>query len=964
MIKTIRTFCVLIAASLLNTQGANAQQKEDSLVNVAFGTVAKKDLLGGVSTVNVAELIKKSYGTSSLDNLSSLVSGFTGGNSAFNVNLTTAGNIWGQGALLLIDGVPRGASDVRLTEIESITVLKGASAVVLYGGTASKGVILINTKRGGIKPLTIDVRANTGVFVPKRYPNYLNAADYKTLYNEALTNDLISTVGAGYTQGEIDSTRAGTYGYKFPDVDFFGSEYLKKAYQRSDLTTEISGGNERARYYTNVGFSYNNSLLKYGEHSKNSDFAFNVRGNVDMNLNKWLSASTDVAIVTNNNYTGRGNFWGATSTTAPNFNRYSPLVPISMLDPNNAALKTLADNSLNKIDGQYLIGGQSTNLTNLFADMQIPGYIKTRIRTFLYNVAVKADLSSIVKGLSFKTKYSMDFRSFYTENYQVPSYAVYTPTWSIVNGKELISNLAKIGNDQSSTSESIGNTADVQNTTLSSQFNYEHTFAKDHNVTAALVGWWYMIQTSSDPNFEGGSDYHPIRNTNLGFQVTYNFRQKYYLDFSSALIHSAKLAPGNRDALSPTVTLGWRISEEKFLKNASFVDNLKVFASLASVKQDLDITGVKPNGAPTDYYLYSGYYNNSGSSFSWRDGSVSLNGTLANQGANPDLTFIKRQEFRTGLDGSLLKNLINFEVNYFLQNTNGLLSRGVTVYPSYFTGNGDFRDWINFNNDRRSGVDFAVNVNKNIGKLSYSVGVTGMFFSSKATRRDEIFQDQYQYRAGKPTDASFGYISEGFFQDQNDISTHALQTFGGDIRPGDIKYQDVNKDGIIDTKDQVYLGRNGNGASPFTYGINLTLKWKNLTLFALGNGQSGAIAYKNSSYFWITGTSKFSDVVWNRWTPATKTTATYPRLTSTTGINNYQNSTFWMYKNNRFNLNRIQLTYDFNGGFLQKSIIHGLSVYVEGDNLLVISKERALMETNIGNVPQNRFYNLGIRASF
>ncbi len=969
MRNLIKACCALFAGSLIYMQGAQAQQKEDSLVNVAFGNVARRDLLGGITTINVPELLKKSYGVNSLDNLSSLVSGFTGGGAGFNVNLVTAGNIWGQGALLLVDGSPRGITDVRLTEVESITVFKGASAVALYGGGGAKGVILVTTKRGSVKPLSIDVRANSSLYVPKGYPQYLNAGDYMTLYNEALQNDRILT--GGYSQGQIDSTKAGIYGYKFPDIDLFSSQYLKSAYMRQDLTTEISGGNEQARYYTNIGLWHNDNLIKYGQHSKDNTFGFNVRGNVDMKLNSWLNSYTDVGIITDNTYSGRGDFWGASANLPPNFNRFAPLIPVNMINPNKPWLKTLANNSFNQIDGGYIFGGKASNLTNVISDMLAPGYNKTRTRTFLFNIGAKADLGAVLKGLSFSTGYSMDYRSFYTENYQMTTYSVFEPTWKIVNGQEVIDTLVKLANDQNTTAETIGNTAYVQTNTFKSQFDYTRTFAGDHNVSAKLLGWWYLIRTSSDANFEGGSDYHPIRNTNLGLQASYNFRHKYYLDFSGAVIHSAKLAPGSRNAVSPTVTAGWRISEEKFLKNAaSFLDDLKIVASYASLNQDIDVSGVKSDGTPTNYYLYAGYYNNIGTGYSWRDGNSSQNATISAQAFNPDLTFIKRNEIRTGLQASLFKNLINLDVNYFRQNTNGLLTRGVSIYPSYFNGNGDFRDWINFNNDRRSGLDFAVNVNKNIGALFFSVGVTGMVYSSKATKRDELFLDAYQNRAGKPLDASFGYISEGFFQSQAEIDEYlkkVLPTVGNvtDLRPGDIKYRDVNNDGLIDSKDQVYLGHNGGGASPFTYGVNLTLKWKNLTLFALGNGQHGAIGYKNSSYYWNRGTSKFSDIVWNRWTAATQNTATYPRLTSTNGDNNYQNSTFWIFKNNRFNLTRVQLTYDLSGNkFLQKAFAHGLSIYVQGDNLLVISKERKLMETNIGTAPQFRFYNFGVKASF
>lgn len=951
--KNIKTACVLFTVALLGMVRVQAQEKKDSLVQVAFGTVAREDLLGGVSSVNVTGLLKKSYGVNSLDNLSGLVAGYTG-------------NVWGQTPLILVDGIPRQPAEVRLVEVESITVLKGASAVVLYGSNAAKGAVLITTKRGSVKPLTIDVRANTGVFVPKRYPGYLPAADYMTLYNEALTNDGLSTTGAGYSQGAIDSTRAGAYGYKYPDIDFFSSEYLKKAFLRSDLTTEISGGNERARYYTNIGLSYNNSIMNYGDQKKNNDFAFKIRGNVDMDLNSWLTASTDVVANVSDNYTGRGNFWGASSTVTPNFNRYWPLIPIDRLDPGNSALPTIVDNSNHVIDGKYLLGGQATNLTNALSDMLAAGYIKTRYRTFLFKVGARADLGAVLKGLSFKAGYSMDYSSIYSEAYQV-AYAVYRPEWSQVNGRDVITKLQKFNNDLNTVSESIGRTTYTQTMSFRSQLNYDRNFSQKHNVSASLLGWWYMTQFSSDADNEGGSDYHPLRNTNLGFRAGYNYLHRYYLDFSSALVHSAKLPPGKRAGFSPAVTLGWRISDERFFRNnIDFIDNLKLAASYASVKQDLDITGVRPDGTPTDYYLYQGYYGNSGALagwYPWRDGVAGGFTTLSGRGSNPDLTFVRRNEFRAGLAASFLGNLIGLDANYFLQHTDGLLSRGNTVFPAYFTGSGDFRPWLNFNKDKRAGVDFSVHLNNRIGQVQLSLGVTGMFFTSKAVRRDELQPEEYMYAAGKNLDVAWGYISEGFFRDQADIDNHAFQTFG-EVRPGDIKYRDVNKDGIIDYRDQVDLGRYGWGANPFNYGINLTLKWKQFTLFAVGNGQTGAIGFRNSSYFWVRGNGKFSDAVWGRWTDATKNTATYPRLTTGAGNNNYQHSTFWIFKNNRFNLNRVQLTYDFNAERFKNSLIHGLSVYVLADNLLVLSKESKLMETNVGTAPQYRFYNLGVRASF
>ncbi|MCX2432570.1 SusC/RagA family TonB-linked outer membrane protein [Pedobacter sp. GR22-10] len=952
--KNINAYCFWLLICFFSFNGAYAQETKDSLVNVAFDKVAKKNLLGGVSVVNVSDLLNKSYGTYSLDNLQSFVGGYTG-------------NLWGQAPLILVDGIPRRATDVRLVEVEAITVLKGASAVVLYGSTAAKGAILITTKRGSENPLKIKVRLNSGIFVPKSFPGYLKSADYMTLYNEALTNDGIATSGAGYTQQDIDNTRSGVNPYKYPDVDFFSSDYLRKAYSRSDVTTEVSGGNNFARYYTNIGLSYNNSLVKYGEQKNNSDLAFNVRGNVDMNIAKWLTASADAVAISNSNYTGRGNFWGSSSTIAPNFNRFSPLIPIDMLDPSNAALQTIVKNSNHIIDGKFLLGGQSTNPTNVFSDMLAAGYIRTKSNTFLYNLNLKADLSSITEGLSFKTGTSMDYSSLYSEAYLLP-YATYRPTWSTVNGKDVITALEKFGEDKNSTNEYVGRSTYTQTMSFRSQFNYNRTFAQDHTVSANVLGWWYKTQFSSDIDNEGGSDYQPVLNTNLGFQAAYNFRSKYYIDFSAALIHSAKLPPGNRNGISPAVTVGWRMSNESFFKDhLSFIDDLKLSASYASIKQDLDITGYRANNVnePVDYYLYQGYYSNNailGGYYQWRDNVAGGRTTLSGQAENPDLTFVKRNEFRLSLDGAIFKNLLTFDFNYFSQNTKGLLARGLTIYPSYFSGSGDFRPWINFNEDKRTGFDFALNLNKQAGQLFYSLGVSGMFYNSKAVQRDEIIDQAYLARAGRPLDAYYGYISEGLFQNQAEIDAHAKQTFGT-VKPGDIKYKDLNNDGLIDNRDQQDLGHTGWAASPFSFGLNLTLKYKHFTLFALASGTRGAVGFKNSSYYWVGGSGKYSEAVLDRWTEQTKATATYPRLT-TNSNNNFRNSTFWMYKTNRFDLNRVQLTYDFDKKIFNDSFVNGLSLYIQGDNLLVISSERKLMETNIGTAPQTRFFNLGARVSF
>ena len=880
--KFIYIGCTVFAMSLLSMTGVQAQEEsKDSLVNVAFGKVAQEDLTHAISTVNTSELTKKTANNNSLVGLESFVGGYNGS------------SLWGQGPLVLVDGVPRSASSVKASEVESISMLKDAAAVVLYGSRAAKGVILITTKRGKDSPMHIDVRANVGVNVPKAYPKYLDADCYMTMYNEACRNDGIAE---RYDAGTIYNTAMGTNPYRYPDIDFYSSDYLRKFYTNSDVTGEVYGGNEKTHYYLNFGMNYANSLLKYGESKKAYDMSFNVRGNVDMTLAPWLKATTNAAIIFDNSYQGRGDFWGAASTLRPNW--FAPLLPIDMMDPNVAYIQEYITNSNHLIDGKYLLGGTSADTTNPFSELLAAGYTKEKARRFMFDVAVMADLGGLLKGLSFKTAYSVDYTSYYSEAY-AEKYAIYEPKWSNVNGKDMIIGLTKFNDDTKSTNEYVGKSTYDQTMTFSAQFDYNRTFKTFHNVSATLLGWGYQTQSSADEGHES-SDYHRTSNVNLGLRASYNYDHKYYADFSGALVHSAKLPEGNRNAFSPSVTLGWRLSKEKFMESVGFVDDLKITASYAKLHQDLDIS---------DYYMYKGYFSDKGGWFQWYDGTVGGNTTGSKRGDNPNLDFITREEVRAGIDATLFNRLLRINANYFTQKTSGLLTQGAsTIYPSFFDLGTDlsFLPWINYNEDKRTGFDFSLSANKEIGDFDVTLGFNGMVFSSKASIRDEVANESYLLRQGRALDATYGYVCEGFFQDQADIEKHAKQTFGT-VRPGDLKYKDINGDGVINSDDQIDLGAGGWSTSPFTFGLNLTLKYKNFTLFAMGSGQTGAVAFKNNSYYWNRGTSKFSEIVMGRWTEETKETATYPRLSTSNGDNNFRNSTFWMYKNNVFRLSNVQL---------------------------------------------------------
>lgn len=900
-------------------------------VQVAFKKVQETDLLGGISYVNLPDILEKNYTTYSLDGLQTFVGGFNG-------------NIWGAGGyLVLVDGIPRGAGSILPVEIEQVTFLKGVAAVALYGSRAAKGVVYITSKKGTIQKQQISVRVNAGIEVPKSFPKYLGSAEYMKYYNQARMNDGLSPL---YSDETIYNYASGNNPYRYADVDYYSSKYLKDFSKRYDANVEIKGGNNIAQYYTVVNFAKTGDLLDFGEALNNNTNRFNIRGNVDLKINDFISATIGTNAVY---YNGRGvntNYWNSAATTRPH--RFTPLLPIDMIEQGDDVSQAVVNNSNNVVDGKYLLGGTQLDLNNSFAAIYAGGYNTYTNRQFQFNTGVDAKLSSFIDGLSFHSKFAVDYETSYNQSFN-NTYAVYQANWNTYAGFDQITSLTKFGEDAKSGVQNISNSAYQQTIAFSGQFDYVKKINGVHNFSGMLIANGFQQSLSEV--------YHKVSNANLGLNLSYNYANKYYVELNEAVVHSAKFAETKRNETSPTISLGWRLSEENFLKDWSALDNLKLTISAGILNTDLDVS---------NYYLYESIYSQTdGAWFSWRDGALNRS-TDSRRGENLALTYAKRREINAGIEASFLNKLITFNGSFFANKIKGNVIQANVLYPNYFTTgfpNSSFIPFINYNDDKRIGFDFNVRVNKRVGQVDLSLGITGNYFDSKASKRAEQFEDQYQNREGKPLDALWGLKNEGFYIDNLDIANHATPSFG-QVKPGDIKYKDQNGDGVINAQDEVYLGKAGWNGAPFTGGINFTAKWKNLTFFALATGQFGAHAMKNNSYFWIDGEDKYSVMVRNSWTVENQATATYPRLTTATSDNNYRSSDFWIYSTNRIDLSRIQITYDFPRNIIQGSFVNELSVYVNGANLLTISPEREIMELNIGGSPQTRFFNLGLKALF
>ncbi|MBR3398792.1 MAG: SusC/RagA family TonB-linked outer membrane protein [Prevotella sp.] len=968
-IKTNIFLFAMMASSL--TVNAQTVDEGDSLVvkkkvHVAFGEKDAEHLLGGISYVDMEELSKKDYTMSSLEDMYALVGGWNGNNlwGMDNDRLDTNDN--GNLPLVIIDGVKRPSNNVLPSEIEQITFLKGAQAVILYGAKGAKGAILITTKRGKVDGLQINVNANTGFHVAKEFPEYLGSAEYMTLYNEARLND---GKDLRYSQMDIYNHAVGLNPYRYPNVNYYSDDYVRKVYNRSDATVEIQGGGQRAHFYTNINYYRFEDLINFGPAKDNYTDRFSVRGNVDLVVNRVVKGYANASATFYNAHKNKGNFWGEAATMRPNFpENAAPLLPLSMVDPNGSKALSILGKSLNLLDGKFFPGGTKTTQSNAIADCYFGGKTRDVSRQFQFDAGIIYDMNNLVKGLSFKTLFSIDYAANYSLSYN-NKYAVFIPTWSNYNSQDAIVALTQQGDEIVTGTMTMSDSKYRQTISWNGHFDYDNIFAGKHHVTGMLLANMFTTTTSGQ--------YHRYANANLGLQVGYDFMKRYFAEVSFAGVHSARLPKGNREALSHSFTLGWNMAKEDFMKG-SFVDDLMLSASYSNLNEDMDV--YMSDDYDKNHYLYVSEWANDGPGYTWNDASRTTSSTYSKSGVNPSLGFVHRKEFSVNLRGSFFNKLISTDISFFNTDMTGLIIQNPTTFPSYLSGGlnqGTFKPTINNNIQNRKGIDFSITAQKQFGKLYAALGVVGTYLKTNYKKYDELVEYDYQHVEGQPLDAMRGYRCLGFYtaNDFNyDVETGKITglkselprpSIGGTIRPGDLKYEDVNGDGSINDKDQVVIGKWGTYGSPFTMGVNLTLKYDNFTLFVVGNGQFGANGMKNNgnSYYYMSGDAKYSVNARGRWTPETAEIATHPRLTTDPNQNNAAPSTFWIYSTNRFNLRKVQLTYDFPQEMFKGKWVKELSVYINGNDLLTIAKERKLLETSIGSAPQTRFYNLGVKVT-
>jgi TonB-linked SusC/RagA family outer membrane protein len=916
------------ADSNLNSDGIVSESEEENnkfglndQVDLGFIKRDKKGVVGAASFVNPSEILKYDQSQYVPDAISGRITGLQGGTS-----IRAMGN-----ALVVIDGIPGRSMDlITMEEVEQITVLKDANAVALYGAMARNGVIVITTKRGVVGKNKMSVVVNAGMRDPVIMPKYLGSADYMEYYNEASLNDGTAAENLPYSQELIDATRSGSNPYRYPDVDFGSDEYIKPLTYYVNALTNFRGGTENTKYFINLGYNYNESIYKLDNETGNN--RFNVRANIDFKINDWIKSTLDVMGMVGASKNAHNNLLAANATFRPNM--YSPVLPISMMDTQNEALMGIVD-AASKYNGHILGVSQAFQGTTPYANAIAGGYRKDMTRISQVNNQIDFDLSGITEGLTARTYLSFDFYNQYGLSID-NQYATYQPTWA---GDTIVS-LTKFGQDQKDQEEDVNTNIFGVRYGFYGLINYEKQINDDHDINVSFLG--FANQT------EWKDLVQPLKFAHLGLNFSYAFKNKILADFSGAYSNSAKLAEGHRGAFSPTVGLAYVLTEESFIENVSWLNYLKLRGSYGLINSDLGIN---------EYFLYDSEYARAGSWYGWAD-TYNEQSTVILKGENDDLENELRDDINLGFEAIMFDNLW-VEANYFKTAYDKQITRLSTPYPDYYSS---FRPYGNFNTDTYTGFEVGAAYMISAGKFGANIGARYLYTDSERTKVDEKYEDAYQYRQGTAVDAiwgleDLGYYSESDFNDDGTLIESLPTPSWGSVQPGDIKYADQNNDEIVDSRDYVNIGR---WVSPHNFSSDLTFTYGRLNLFVLMSGATGNDGVKSGSYFRVEGQDKYSEVVMGRWTPQTAGSATFPRLSTQDNQNNFsQTSTFWLYDQAYFAINRAQLTYE-----LPQQFVDSFSVYAACSNVATFGPNADIRQLRVGTEPNYRYYTLGLRMKF
>ena len=935
----------------------------DEVVVVGYGSQRKESVVGAISTLDVTKLIvpTSNLSTALAGQLSGIVamsrSGEPGKNSAADFYIRGVSSFTGNTSpLVLVDGVERDLDLVDTEDIASFSILKDASASAVYGVRGANGVILITTKKGAVGKPQVNVRTEFGFTQPTKKPKMVNSAQWAELYNEAYSTNY-------YSAEDIEMYRSGADPDLYPNVDWFDTMFNNMAAnQRVNLN--ITGGSDIVRYYVAGSFYNESSIYKnagniYGYDSSIRYNKFNFRANVDLNLTKSTVINLNLANIYEKSF-GPGfgdtdsDIWSYLFMTSPN------AFPVEYSDGRLSGPST---------DSGY-------NPWNMLVHS---GYREQFWNSAQSLIGVTQDIGALwepLKGLTANIKFSWDA---WNTTLQRRSKS---PTFYHARGRAEDGSLIyddengdgiwePVHTGDETLTYGIGRSGTMTRY-VEGSLTYNRLFG-EHRVGALFL---YNHKIYTDTQAGSSSASLPYKDQGIAGRLTYAFRDTYFLEVNMGYNGSENFARGHRFGFFPAVALGWMMSSEKWFEPATkVIDMLKWKASYGKVGND-DIGG-------TRRWVYEPTIVTGGSWYYGQSANQGGSGIRVGEVENLEASWEEALKLNAGVEFSLF-NKVRVQADYFREERQGIFLKraglpaivGVSTVP-----------YVNIGETLNQGFDATVEY---MHKVNDDLFITARgnftFNRNKLINNDEPdWEYRYQNRIGKPFGSGgstqpFGLIALGLFESEEEIANSPVQNFG-EYRVGDIKYQDVNGDGIVDEQDAVAIGYTN--LPEITYGFGATAQWKgwDFNLFFQGVARTS---------FFLSGSSirsPFStgnmeraaineDVYGNVWmstnTAEQNAGVTYPRLSAGSGgagsTNNNRASTWWLRDGSFLRLKSMEIGYSLPQHILQKSFIKSLRFYISGNNLLCFSPFK-LWDPEKGTsdgsgYPLNRTFSIGFNANF
>ncbi len=939
----------------------------DEVTIVAFGTQKKESVVSSIETVKVADLKVPSSNltTAFAGRVAGLISYQTSGepgadNAEFFVRGVSSFEGERSNPLILIDGFEASKDDLaRLQpdDIESFSVMKDASASVLYGARGANGIIIVTTKPGREGAPKISARVDVNLATPTRTKEVLDGVSYMRMYNEALVSRNPEAIPF-YSEQKIQSTARGENPMIYPDVNWY-NELFNNYTINTKANINVSGGGQVATYYVAGGYDHDNGLLKVADMNNfNNNITIDrvhVRNNVILKLTSTTKLDTRIQ--------GRFESYNGPATSAKDIYYYvmraNPVDHPVIYEPDEAHL--YADHIL---FGAAFDNNQIRK-TNPFAEM-VRGYESRNESRILAQATLLQDLDAITEGLKMQFKASAATWSKSTSKRSYEPFYYGMDSYNMVTGEYKLYCL-----NPTNTSNKLGNVIPGNDSdgdfNFELRFNWERKFNK-HNVGAMVVG---MAKNKILTNGKNTSIFETLPERNLGIsgRATYGYDSRYFLEFAFGYNGSEKFSSDKAFGFFPSIGAGWLVTNEPFWTvDKNIISNLKLKFTWGRVGNDaLDGRGGR--------FFYLSQFNRGGGAYTFGDDFLNwYPGYSISRYPNADISWEVSNKYNLGLELGLLKNeAVKIHVDAFMDKRDNIYEERKN-YPH----SAGFEVAIKTNSGRveSKGIDGSVDIQHNFNKDFWITGRGNFTYAvSKILEKDEPnYRDGYRSQIGYSTTQKWGLVAERLFVDDEEVANSPKQ-FDGDYMAGDIKYNDVNGDGIINSEDQVPMGWPTTPQMQFGFGLSTGYKRFDFSFFFQGNAQvsffinpstGGGDDNTEGIAPLMNRRNSLKIVARDYWSETNPNVhAFWPRLSTRYMSNNNQQSSWWLRNNSFLRLKTLEVGYNIPG--IPKLHISNLRVYFSGENLFVLSRFK-LWDPEQGRnglgYPLNRKFNLGVHLVF